>query len=83
MAYSLRHAGASNDIIQKRRSVLEVKLRGRWKSDSSLARYMKPARVLQQANLLPAPVLDYGKRVRSSLQDVFLGRVAPAAPPVK
>ncbi len=37
-AYSLRHGGSSHDIVSKALSILEVKLRGRWKSDSSMQR---------------------------------------------
>ena len=44
--YSLRHGGASHDILSNRRSLLEVKRRGLWRSDASLKRYGKEAKVL-------------------------------------
>ena len=49
--YMLRHSGASDDFLTKRRTLEEIKKRGRWRSDSSLRRYEKGgmlAAVLQQ-----------------------------------
>ena len=41
VAYSLRHGGASWDYLMKYRTLSEVKARGRWRADSSVARYQK------------------------------------------
>ena len=41
--YSFRHGGASHDALNHVRTPEQIKLRGRWKSDSSLQRYTKPA----------------------------------------
>ena len=46
--YSLRHSGPSHDMAMRVRSLLEIKLRGRWKSDASLRRYQKEGRIAQQ-----------------------------------
>lgn len=45
--YQLRHAGASWDRFKKFRTQLEVKMRGRWASDSSMTRYEKHALLSQ------------------------------------
>ena len=46
--YRLRHGGASHDVALQLRSLAEVRKRGCWRSDSSVARYAKPARLNQQ-----------------------------------
>eukprot|EP00972_Heterocapsa_arctica_P048005 7080248-Heterocapsa_arctica.AAC.1 len=50
--YSFRHGGASHDALNHVRTLEQIKQRGRWKSDKSLARYTKPARAQQLGNLL-------------------------------
>ena len=45
--YQIRHSGASWDALRKYRSLLEIKLRGRWAADSSLKRYENHAQVAQ------------------------------------
>ncbi|CAE8654639.1 unnamed protein product [Polarella glacialis] len=52
--YRLRHGGASHDVAYKLRCLDEVKKRGAWKTEASVARYAKPARINDQLNkLLP------------------------------
>ena len=53
----LRHGGASADVATKTRTLDEVQKRGAWRSQASVARYAKPARLNQQLNALPKPVL--------------------------
>ena len=79
-AYGLRHGGASHDLLLKARSVLEVKGRGRWRSDSMLKRYGKAARALAELHKAPEPIVEYGRRVAESLDGVFLN--ARPLPPV-
>ena len=43
MPHIIRHAGPSNDIYHKRRSLVEVQKRGRWATKSSVTRYEKHA----------------------------------------
>eukprot|EP00929_Paragymnodinium_shiwhaense_P065836 TRINITY_DN32988_c0_g1_i1.p2 TRINITY_DN32988_c0_g1~~TRINITY_DN32988_c0_g1_i1.p2 ORF type:complete len:401 (-),score=73.86 TRINITY_DN32988_c0_g1_i1:8-1210(-) len=73
--YSFRHAGASNDLLGKIRTLEQVKARGRWRSDSSVARYGKAARAQQQAHLLPATVLDFVIAMRPKLENIMLKRL--------
>ena len=54
--YQLRHSGPSVDIELKLRTLQEVKLRGRWRSDSSMTRYTKPSRLNEQLQRLPPAV---------------------------
>lgn len=54
--YQLRHSGASWDRLKKLRSILDIKLRGRWSSDSSLKRYESHAKVAQMYEKLPPAV---------------------------
>ena len=51
----MRHSGPSVDLAMGHRTLQEVKLRGRWKADSSMIRYVKPGRVNEQMQLLDAP----------------------------
>ena len=61
--YSLRHGGASDDLLRKRRSVEAVQRRGRWATSQSLKRYGKETRVLTQLNQVPASTLEFGRLV--------------------
>jgi hypothetical protein len=79
--YSFRHAGASHDLVTRERTTAEVKARGRWKSDSSLKRYGKPAKELAAKDALDPAILRYGRLVESLLAKIFKGEVAPPEPP--
>ena len=54
--HHLRHSGPSHDKAQGLRTLLAIKLRGRWRSDSSLRRYQQKGRVAQQLSALPPEV---------------------------
>ena len=72
--YSLRHSGASNDYLNKIRPLLDIKMRGRWKSDSSLKRYTKPAFLLKMEEKLPDPVVVFGKYMETNIADILDGK---------
>lgn len=74
--YSLRHRGASNDILTKRRSLKNVMRRGRWQTDQSLRRYAKETRLLAEINKVNPDVMAIGGRVARRLGDILDGRVA-------
>ncbi len=65
--YVLRHSAASDDLLAARRSLPEVKDRGRWITDSSLCRYAKRTKLQQQINNLPDNVMEFGQRVDAHL----------------
>jgi hypothetical protein len=71
--YSWRHAAASQDLLSKSRTTEEVKARYRWKSDSSMKRYTKPARVEFFRAKLPKESLKFGEIVRTQLPAMFAG----------
>ena len=50
----VRHSAASNDRFHHRRSLAEVKKRGHWQADASVARYEKAALVLASLERLTA-----------------------------
>ena len=78
--YALRHAGASHEVLNNLRSLENIKLRGRWKTDSSMRRYLKAAKAMDMANKFPAAVLAYGIEVEKELPGILSGATPPSAP---
>ena len=83
--YSLRHGGASHDLLACRRSLAEVKSRGRWASDQSLKRYGKSTRMLAVTRSVPADVRRFGDHVIEHLSEViqnqhYLGNLGVSIP---
>ncbi|CAK0804488.1 unnamed protein product [Prorocentrum cordatum] len=62
----LRHSGPSVELALKLRALASAKLRGRWRSDASVARYLEPGRVNEQMQRL-APRKLLGPRRRHFL----------------
>ncbi|CAK0838172.1 unnamed protein product [Prorocentrum cordatum] len=65
--HSLRRGGASDDLLSGRRTRKEVKDRGRWRTDQSLNRYGKRARMQQRLGLLSPALVDFGDKVEARL----------------
>ena len=63
--YGLRHGGASDDLLRRRRPHSEVKARGRWASDSSLKRYGKAARLQLEITKIPPAVVAFGQAIEA------------------
>ena len=61
--YSLRHGGASYDLLMQRRTLLAIRERGRWMSDASLRRYAKATLLQRETNKVPVAVLEFGAAV--------------------
>ena len=80
--YSLRHGGASDDLLEGRRSKAEVRSRGGWRTEESLRRYGKSARALTELGKMRKATLDYGVAVLANLPGIFSGEVK-LRPPVK
>ena len=70
--YSLRHGGASDDFLHRRRSLLELKDRGRWRSDASVRRYKKSARALKELEKFPEATLVFCRLVDARLASFFM-----------
>jgi len=66
--YQLRHGGASHEVLMGRRTLQELKKRGRWASDSSVKRYEKGGRLNQQLALLPVTVQQASYRAAASIE---------------
>jgi len=79
--YSLRHGGASTDRLLKTRPLKEVKKRGRWRADASVARYEKHSRLLKEVERLPKATRDYGSLLNDRMADALSSRWQPPAPP--
>ncbi|CAE8681315.1 unnamed protein product [Polarella glacialis] len=66
--YQLRHGGPSHDHFFKLRSMLEIKLRGRWSADSTLKRYEAGGRIEQELLRLGAVRLRAAKDAAKNLE---------------
>ena len=69
--YKLRHGGASHDVLISVRPVLNVKLRGRWTSDSSLWRYQNSSLAQSELRRMPATIVTLGLSAAARLPDLF------------
>ena len=74
LLYQLRHSGASWDRYRNYRDTLEVKLRGRWSSDSSFRRYEQHALVSQQFEQLPDSLKKRALAAPKHLRALVLGQ---------
>lgn len=79
--YSLRHAGASHDVLSRRRLASDVKKRGRWRADSSVKRYAKDSLAMAELHKVPLAVRTYGARAAPAIVSIPLGVMAPPPPP--
>ncbi|CAE8661648.1 unnamed protein product [Polarella glacialis] len=79
--YSLRHGGASEDLLARKRSTLEVKRRGGWSSDSSLKRYGKEGKLQGELRKVSEAIRQYGAEVGDKLEEIF-SLLRPHPPPV-
>jgi len=69
--YQARHGGPSHDMRLRRRSLLEIKMRGRWASDSSLRRYEAHARVQALENLASPEALSACMKAVAEMDSVL------------
>ena len=79
--YSLRHGGASHDSLTRRRSYADRKLRGRWRTDMSVRRYDKHARLIKEVSRLTDRTRQYGAEIERGLNDLLRGTRRPPPPP--
>jgi len=70
--YALRHGGASRDVLEKRRDLVEVQRRGRWAHISSVRHYEGHGRVQSSLNSLPLPTLRQGREGLRTMKRIFL-----------
>ena len=80
--YQTRHSGASIDRFYRWRLLADVKKRGGWRSDKSVARYEKSARLGVQKERRGDGIIAHGKRCIEALEDILLhGRTLPSRRP--
>ena len=56
--HTARHGGPSVDYLLSTRTIAEIKARGRWALDSSVARYRKTGTYCRQLALLPTSLIN-------------------------
>ena len=76
--YSLRHGGASEDLLSQVRDVAAVKRRGRWRQDDSLRRYGKETKLLSELGKVPPATLQLGAQSMERLEEMYTTRQVPA-----
>ena len=69
----MRHGGASEDILSRRRLLVDIKRRGRWVSDSGLKRYGKETRLLGELLKIHPNVLAFGREFVQHFEALMLG----------
>jgi hypothetical protein len=76
--YAMRHCGPSNERADNLRTLEESKRRGRWRSESSAARYEKHASLQAQWARTPAALQRHALLIRARFFDYL--RVPSSAP---
>ncbi|CAJ1441651.1 unnamed protein product [Effrenium voratum] len=77
--YQARHSGASIDRSRNYRTQLEVQRRGQWRSQTSVMRYEKSARLAATAESLPPNLQAHCRLCEANLGAIMLGyRPSPA-----
>lgn len=63
--YSLRHGGASRNAMTGARTIEQIRMRGRWKAESSVRRMKHSRAMREEAILPPADEESWGSRRRT------------------
>ena len=76
--YQLRHSSPSHDRLHNLRSALAVKMRGRWRADSSVRRYEAPSSTIPTASKPTAGEVPFSTdSVRTAGPRIFFSPVKP------
>ena len=70
--YGLRHGGASYDLLARRRSLAEVKFRGRWQADTSLRRYAKATRLQREMAKVIPRITEFATNVEEHFHKMII-----------
>ena len=81
--YQLRHSSPSHDRLHNLRSALAVKMRGRWRADSSVRRYEAHARLHQQFQQLPSQLQEKCLSALTRLERLVSKIFSPVKPDSK
>ena len=71
--YSVRHGGPSSDALWRTRSLVEIPNRGRWRSEKSVRRCEKHARLLEETLKLSTATRKYGQLVICRMPQLLEG----------
>ena len=77
MPYQARHSGPSIDAARHLRTRAEIRARGRWASEKSVARYERPARLAESFQELSMGVQEFCQRAEEHFSALIVGRVTP------
>ena len=69
--YALRHGGASEDYLRRRRTLEDIQRRGRWRSSTSVRRYTKEAKLLSELHKVDENLIQYGEYVEQQVNVLF------------
>lgn len=69
--YALRHGGASEDFLRRRRPLDEIQRRGRWRCAASVRRYTKEAKMLSELHKVSPSILRYGEFIEERIGEMF------------
>ena len=78
--YQLRHGGASNDFCKKTHRLDEIMTRGRWRTQTSLRRYVKSGQVQFMLEAARADTVRHGEKMLPRLESLLRGSLC--APPL-
>ena len=81
--YCLRHGGASDDLLTKRRTLAEVRERGRWRTDASVRRYGKTTRLQSEIHKVPPATWQLGQQAEAHFAQALLGQLLPHSKPLR
>ena len=87
--HRLRHTGPANDILTEKRTIEQVRRRGRWLSLRSVERYTKTAHLIADLARMPQQIVQYGREflahpaqfarlLRTERASVFFSEPAPS-----
>ena len=79
--YQLRHGGASEEMLDGSRLPEVIQARRRWRTQTSVRRYAKPAQLQRLLNLMPEAKLDYARKSYEASGQLVRHELAPWPPP--
>ena len=80
--YGLCHGGASEVRLGRKRSLAEIKLRGRWASDTLLKMHSQKTRPMSELVKLDSRIIKYGRENQQDISASLLGVRRPHPPPL-
>ena len=78
--YMMRHSGPSNDVAEMKRTLPQVKVRGRWACEHSVRRYEKHSQLNKMWNLLPRAVQQSALSAQTRVAQILGGEAVLPRP---